>query len=93
MHSAASSQYKEHKQKKKKAKRGLSLCFFLTDAVTRGELMFVLAVNGFTDSASPADERAFAWVYHTLVPQFFFFFFANLARVLLLCSATADIRY
>ena len=47
--------------------------------------MFVLAVNGFTDSASPADERAFAWVYQTLVPQFFFFFFANLARVLLLC--------
>lgn len=93
MHSAASSQYKEHKQKIKKAKRGLSLCFFLTDAVTRGELMFVLAVNGFTDSASPADERAFAWVYHTLVPQFFIFFSKPRQSTFIVYSATADIRY
>lgn len=30
--------------------------------------MFVPAVNGSTHvSASPADDRAFAWVFHTLV--------------------------
>lgn len=54
--------------------------------------MFVLAVNGSTHvSASPADDRAFAWVFHTLV-LLERNIFANHARLCVQLRLTSGVR-